>query len=104
MKTEKYNDQDCIYETWCLSCEEVEEKKKIEEETDDEVETYECLKYVNATRAFYNIYSFPIQERFSAVLTLPVHEENKQTAVFVPGSEAKRAENPPVSPLIAYFN
>ena len=73
-------------------------------ETDDEVETYECLKYVNATRAFYNIYSFPIQERFSAVLTLPVHEENKQTAVFVPGSEAKRAENPPVSPLIAYFN
>ena len=73
-------------------------------ETDDEVETYECLKYVNATRAFYNIYSFPIQERFPSVMTLPVHEENKQTVVCLPGHEAKRVENPPVSPLIAYFN
>ena len=73
-------------------------------ETGDEVETYECLKYVNATRAFYNIYSFPIQEKFPAVLTLPVHEENKQTAVFCPGLETKRAERPPVSPLMAYFD
>ena len=72
-------------------------------ETDDEVETYECLKYVNATRAFYNIYSFPIQERFPAVMTLPVHEENKQTAVWLPGLDSKRAERPPKSPLIAYF-
>ena len=72
-------------------------------ETDDEIETYECLKYVNATRAFYNIYSFPIQERFPSVLTLPVHEENKQNVVFIPGSEENRIVNPPVSHLLAYF-
>ena len=52
-------------------------KLKMNDEV-DEVEIFECLKYVNATRAFYNIYSFPIQERFPAVMTLPVHEENKQ--------------------------
>ena len=73
-------------------------------ETDDEVETYECLKYVNATRAFNNIYSFPRQERFPAVMTLPVHEEHKQRVVCLPGTEAARVENPPTSPLLAYFN
>ena len=73
------------------------------EETDDEVETYECLRYVNATRAFYNIYSFPIQERFPSVMTLPVHEENKQRVVCLPGLEAARVANPPTSPLLAYF-
>jgi len=73
-------------------------------ETEDEVETYECLKYVNATRAFYNIYSFPIQERFPAVMTLPVHEENKQTVVWLPGFESAKAERPPKSPLLAYFD
>ena len=72
-------------------------------ETEDEVDTYECLKYVNATRAFYNIYSFPIQERFPSVMTLPVHEENKQRVCFMQGSEANQVENPPVSPLLSYF-
>ena len=70
----------------------------------DEVEIYECLKYVNATRAFYNIYSFPIQEHFPAVMTLPVHEENKQNVFCLPGYEAEKVANPPVSPLMAYFS
>ena len=78
-------------------------KLKMNDEV-DEVEIYECLKYVNATRAFYNIYSFPIQERFPAVMTLPVHEENKQNVFCLPGLEEQKVANPPVSPLMAYFN
>ena len=40
LKTGKHLSQDCtkrciIYETWCMSCEE-EDKRKIEEETEDE--------------------------------------------------------------------
>ena len=73
------------------------------EETEDEVECFQCFKYMNASQAIHEIYGFPGHERFPSVMTLPVHEEDQQRVVYREGFAEAAIENAPQSPLMAYF-
>ena len=73
------------------------------EETEDEVECFQCFKYMNASQSIHEIYGFPGHERFPSVMTLPVHEEDQQRVIYREGCAQTAVENPPQSPLMAYF-
>ncbi|XP_054285654.1 uncharacterized protein LOC129002107 [Macrosteles quadrilineatus] len=68
----------------------------------DEIKMYQSGRYICTSEAVWRILSFPIHERFTAVLHLEVHLPNEQRVYFQPGNVRERMDQS--TTLLAFFN
>ncbi|XP_054091728.1 uncharacterized protein LOC128923495 [Zeugodacus cucurbitae] len=71
--------------------------------TNDEISRYQVGRYVNCNEAIWRMFAFPIHERHSTVINLPVHLENGQRVYFTASNATQRAETPPATTLTSFF-
>ncbi|XP_067646742.1 uncharacterized protein [Eurosta solidaginis] len=69
----------------------------------DEIAQYQKVRYIGANEALWRTYSFPIHERYPAVVHLAVHLENGQRVSFTDANVRQRAAQPPATTLTAFF-
>ena len=69
----------------------------------DEVCFYESGRYISSSEAVWRLLSFPIHERYPAVVHLAVHLENGQRLYFTSSNLAQKVTNPPQTTLLAFF-
>ncbi|XP_050339716.1 uncharacterized protein LOC126766058 [Bactrocera neohumeralis] len=69
----------------------------------DEITQYQMGRYISTNEALWRIFSFPIHERFPAVVHLAVHLENGQRVYFTNENVLQRAEQPPATTLTAFI-
>lgn len=71
----------------------------------DEISLYEAGRYISSNEAFWRLFSFPIHERYPAVLQLQVHLENGQQTCFREDGTGLNnlLTNPPNTTLTAFF-
>lgn len=72
--------------------------------SNDEITMYQMGRYVSSNEAFWRIFSFPIHDRYPAVVHLSVHLENGQRVYFRPENAANVVSNPPNTTLTAFFS
>ena len=70
----------------------------------NEIEEYQDLRSVGSSEATWHLLSFPITDRFPAVMALRVHLEEQQQVVFDPDQEIEALENQRQTELTAYFD
>lgn len=71
--------------------------------TNDEITQFQMGRYISTNEALWRIYTFPIHERYPAVLHLSVHLENGQRVYFTDANVQQRAAQPPATTLTAFF-
>lgn len=59
--------------------------------------------YISTNEALWRIFSYPIHERYPAVVHLAVHLENGQRVYFTDQNVLQRATEPPATTLTAFF-
>lgn len=69
----------------------------------DEISQYQMGRYISTNEAFWRIFSFPMHERFPAVIHLAVHLENGQRVYFTNANVLQRVTAPPATTLTAFF-
>lgn len=69
----------------------------------DEIQLYQLGWYISSSEAAWRIFSFPIHERYPAVIHLAVHLENGQRVYFTEQNARQRAAEPPRTTLTAFF-
>lgn len=71
--------------------------------SNDEIEQYQMGRYISTNEALWRIYSYPIHERYPAVVHLAVHLENGQRVYFNEANAQQRAAQPTATTLTAFF-
>jgi len=71
--------------------------------SNDEVSTYELARYICAGDACRRLFSFEVHDRYPNVVHLTVHLENGQRVYFTETNAARVANNPPDTTLTAFF-
>ena len=75
-----------------------------EKNTRDEVDQFECGRYVSTNEAFWRFFKFDLHEHWPAVRTLSVHLENGQRVYFTQQSDvAQVVANPRETTLTGFF-
>ena len=74
-----------------------------EKNTRDEVEQFECGRYVSTNEAFWRFFAFDLHEHWPAVRTLSVHLENGQRVYFTQSNVAQVVANPRETTLTGFF-
>ncbi|XP_055307038.1 uncharacterized protein LOC129571291, partial [Sitodiplosis mosellana] len=69
----------------------------------DEIAQYQMGRYISTNEAFWRIFSFPMHERYPAVVHLAVHLENGQRVYFTDANVVQRAAQPLSTTLTAFF-
>lgn len=69
----------------------------------DEITQYLMGRYISTNEALWRIFSFPIHERYPAVIHLSVHLENGQRVYFTDQNIQQRAVQPSDTTLTAFF-
>ena len=77
---------------------------QLESNNNDEIAQYQLGRYISSNEAFWRIFSFPIHDRYPAVVHLSVHLENGQRVYFRPENATSIADNPPNTTLTAFFS
>ena len=72
--------------------------------SNDEITRYQLGRYISSNEAFWRIFSFPIHDRYPAVVHLSVHLENGQRVYFTQSNVHAVIENPPNTTLTAFFS
>lgn len=67
----------------------------------DEIVQYQIGRYVSSSEAVWRILSFPIHNRYPAIVHLAVHLENGQRVYFDPNN--MQINGPPTTTLTAFF-
>uniref|UniRef100_A0A8D8QFU6 Helitron helicase-like domain-containing protein n=1 Tax=Cacopsylla melanoneura TaxID=428564 RepID=A0A8D8QFU6_9HEMI len=74
------------------------------ENSNDEIIQYQMGRYVSSNEAMWRIFSFPIHERYPAVIHLAVHLENGQRVYFTVQNAIQRVDQPPSTTLTSFFD
>ena len=69
----------------------------------DEVTLYQIGRYVSSNEAVWRIFTFPIRERYPAVIHLDVHLGNGQRVYFTSKTAIDHAINPPKSTFTKFL-
>ena len=77
---------------------------EVEGEQRDEIAEYQDLRSVGSSEATWHLLSYPITERFPAVLALRVHLKEQQQVIFDADTEAEALENQRQTELTAFFD
>uniref|UniRef100_A0A8D9E7B6 OTU domain-containing protein n=1 Tax=Cacopsylla melanoneura TaxID=428564 RepID=A0A8D9E7B6_9HEMI len=72
--------------------------------SNDEIIQYQMGRYVSSNEAMWRIFSFPIHERYPAVIHLAVHLENGQRVYFTVQNAIQRVDQPPSTTLTSFFD
>lgn len=62
------------------------------------------MRYFGAAESCWRLLGFPLYYSTPSVMMLPLHLEGEQRVAFRPGTEARRAQAPPVSGLHEWLN
>uniref|UniRef100_A0A8D8T3L0 ATP-dependent DNA helicase n=1 Tax=Cacopsylla melanoneura TaxID=428564 RepID=A0A8D8T3L0_9HEMI len=73
-------------------------------ESRDEILQYQLGRYISSNEAMWRIFSFPIHERYPAVIHLAVHLENGQRVYFTVQNAIQRVDQPPSTTLTSFFD
>lgn len=71
--------------------------------SNDEIVQYQMGRYISTNEAFWRIYSFPIHERYPAVVHLAVHLKYGQRVYFTDANVQQGLAQPPATILTAFF-
>ncbi|XP_060882070.1 uncharacterized protein LOC132953728 [Metopolophium dirhodum] len=69
----------------------------------DEIAQYQIGRYISTNEALWRIYSYPMHERFPAVVHLAVHLKNGQRVYFTNENVQERVARPPATTLTTFF-
>lgn len=72
--------------------------------SNDEIQQYQLGRYISSNEAIWRILSFPIHDRYPAVVHLAVHLENGQRVCFTAENAQARAMSPPKTTLTSFFS
>ena len=73
---------------------------------EDEIETFEDMRTIGPSEAFWRIYEFPLHKRYPTCQSLEVHLQNQQQVYFDEEDDMVElmSQRPKMTQLVAFFN